>query len=191
MKKSALIIILVLSILTVKAQYTYSPNTYYLIPPTIGCDGVWAIEDTVQCATYALNNCYQFDHSNGDTLFLKLCSTPCSFVATTSNGDICVYAFCDYNPTAIIKPNSFKDYQISTYPNPAANEAVFETITPATETCVIIIYDLNGKSLLSNKLEAGSSKVKFDLSGLSSGVYYYRVYNRGVVQQTNKLILQR
>lgn len=69
-------------------QYYYSPNTYYVTPPTSGCNGVWAVDGSVlssgTCSppyTYTISpaGCANYDYNNGDTLFFDLCSFPCSY----------------------------------------------------------------------------------------------------------------
>ncbi len=73
-------------------QYYYTPNTYYVIPPTNGCDGVWAVNDSILSTTtcspsYLITiiptGCASYSHYNGDTLFLNLCSIPCSYSMTS------------------------------------------------------------------------------------------------------------
>jgi hypothetical protein len=89
------------------SQIIYSANTYYVIPPTSGCDGVWAIEDpSLSCYGpfvywYDPNTCWTFSHNDGDTLFLNLCSLPCNFAAAgldSSQTGSCINVYtCQYN----------------------------------------------------------------------------------------------
>lgn len=73
-------------------QYYYTPNTYYVIPPNNGCDGVWVVNDSILstgfCSppymlTITPTGCASYSHNIGDSLFLNLCSIPCSYSMTS------------------------------------------------------------------------------------------------------------
>ncbi len=62
----------------------------------------------------------------------------------------------------------------------------------STET-KLVVYDILGREvsvLVNEKKAAGSYEVKFDGSGLSSGVYFYRLI-AGSFVQTRKLLLMK
>src|SRR5688572_12927206 len=74
-------------------QFTF--NTFYYVAPTVGCNGIWAIDISTfidsNCAQpflYLENPCHDVLNANisGDTLFLPLCSLPCYFQMVSSDG---------------------------------------------------------------------------------------------------------
>jgi hypothetical protein len=55
----------------------------------------------------------------------------------------------------------------------------------------IVVYDIQGRevqTLVNEKLNAGTYEVKFDASGLTSGVYFYRLVTNGFTE-TRKMLL--
>lgn len=87
---------------SVFGQYYASPNTFYVIPPVNGCDGVWAVNDSLitsgNCPppymlTVFPNGCATENHVSVDTLFFDLCSIPCSYKLVNFNGDTCLSCF--------------------------------------------------------------------------------------------------
>ncbi len=89
------------------------------------------------------------------------------------------------------------------YPNPFNPTTVIRYSLPAARQVQLAVFDMLGRQvseLVNEKKEAGSYEVKFDASGLASGVYFYRIQayplpsstggNGGFVQ-TRKLLLVR
>jgi hypothetical protein len=55
----------------------------------------------------------------------------------------------------------------------------------------LVVYDIQGRevlTLVNDKLSAGTYEVKFDGSGLTSGVYFYRMVSEGFTE-TKKMLL--
>jgi hypothetical protein len=166
----------------VHAQIIYSPNTYYVIPPTNGCNGVWAIEDTLHCPVYALNPCFQFDYISGDTLFLKMCSLPCSYTAVDINGNMCVNAFCSY-ATGFSDNTGKSDFSIS-YLDDSSILFNFSEDTNSE----LIFYGLNGNRMASYTFNGKSFVVS--THNLSPGFYIVE-WKRSERVQSHKKILIR
>jgi hypothetical protein len=64
---------------------------------------------------------------------------------------------------------------------------------PVASDVKLVVYDLLGREvtmMVNDRKEAGSYEVKFDGTGLASGVYFYRL-QAGYFVQTQKLILLR
>jgi hypothetical protein len=79
------------------------------------------------------------------------------------------------------------------YPNPfnPSTSIIFEL--PKSSEVTLRVYDMLGSEvsvLVNERREAGVYEVKFDGSGLSSGVYFYRIV-AGSFVQTRKLLLLR
>ncbi|NNE71989.1 MAG: T9SS type A sorting domain-containing protein, partial [Rhodothermales bacterium] len=66
-----------------------------------------------------------------------------------------------------------------TYPNPAADETVFQFSLPMEATVRLEIVDLMGRTVLvvqDGRLAAGPYRVPVDVSRLSPGVFFYRFH---------------
>ena len=98
MKKWLLCSVFLVSIMTASnAQITWP--TYFVNPPSSGCDGLWAINTS---ATFGACGSTPYTYNftpigcnstpvvfSGDTLFVPLCAVPCNMVLTNSSGQTC------------------------------------------------------------------------------------------------------
>jgi photosystem II stability/assembly factor-like uncharacterized protein len=79
------------------------------------------------------------------------------------------------------------------YPNPFNPSTTIKYELPKASQVTLTLYDVLGRQvsvLVNERREAGYHEVKFDGSGLSSGVYFYRI-EAGSFVETRKLILLR
>ena len=79
------------------------------------------------------------------------------------------------------------------YPNPFNPSTTILFDLPKASFVSLTVYNLLGEEkavLLSEKSEAGSHKIRFDASGLPSGVYFYRIL-AGDYVSTRKLLLMK
>jgi hypothetical protein len=79
------------------------------------------------------------------------------------------------------------------YPNPFNPTPVIRYQLPVTSVVKLVVFDILGRevALLVNERKAlGGYDVKFDASGLSSGVYLYRL-TAGSFVQTCKMVVLR
>lgn len=77
------------------------------------------------------------------------------------------------------------------YPNPFNPETTISFSLARTGNARVDIFDVNGRlvqTLLDRELSRGQHKLRFDGSGLSSGVYFTRLMTQGE-QFTNKMLL--
>jgi hypothetical protein len=77
------------------------------------------------------------------------------------------------------------------YPNPFNPTTVIRYQVPVVSEVRLVVYDLLGREvsvLVNERKNAGSYEVKFDATGLVSGVYLYRL-TAGSFVQTRKLLL--
>lgn len=123
--KNVLVLLIFIIPFGVDAQnYTYSPNTIYMTPPTNGCNGEWAVLDTMyssgfcQFPVYSVNpfSCATISHRNGDTLFFNLCTIPCGVTITGDSGNVCLACNVDF-ATNVLK-NVTANSIIDVFPNP-------------------------------------------------------------------------
>lgn len=76
------------------------------------------------------------------------------------------------------------------YPNPFNPSTTIQIDIPRISLTKIIVYDILGReieTLVNNELKAGSYKVSFDGSNLSSGIYFYKL-QASDFSQTKKMI---
>ena len=93
--------------------------------------------------------------------------------------------------------NSVLDYSMNyllfqNYPNPFNPKTVINYNLRTGSYIIIKIYDALGKelsTLVNQKQNAGTYKVDFDGSGLSSGVYFYTMFVNGKRIETKKMML--
>jgi hypothetical protein len=79
------------------------------------------------------------------------------------------------------------------YPNPFNPSTTITYELPKTSDVRMSVFDMLGREvsvLVNERREAGVHDVKFDASGLSSGVYLYRL-QAGSFVQTRKLMFVR
>jgi hypothetical protein len=179
MKKSLLITGFLLSfILTSKAQTNIT--TWYIIPPTSGCNGVWAIDQTQSScgSTYLFNPsfptaCGSFLGAVADTMFIQLCSMPCDLTILDSSGVIC--GFCGTGTTTDVGEQS-STHIVTTYPNPATTtEGCNIWLQPDAQTVSVNIYNAFGQLVLTQSAANTESIFHVNTSSLSAGTYFSEV----------------
>jgi hypothetical protein len=87
-----------------------------------------------------------------------------------------------------------ENYSLSqNYPNPYNPSTTIEYSIPENDFVNIKVYDVLGKeirTLVSGQKNAGTYKISFDASNLSSGMYYYKITTNNFTD-TKKMILIR
>jgi hypothetical protein len=86
-------------------------------------------------------------------------------------------------------PNGFLPDQ--NYPNPFNRSTTVKFGLPKMSQVSLTVYDMLGREvsvLVNERREAGVHEVKFDASGFSSGVYFYRL-SAGTYVETRELLL--
>ncbi len=89
------------------------------------------------------------------------------------------------------RPTSFGLNQ--NYPNPFNPSTAIRYALPQRSYVTLTVFNTLGQrvaTLVNGEVEAGYHEVKFDASGIASGVYFYRI-QAGDVTQTRKLCLTR
>jgi hypothetical protein len=82
---------------------------------------------------------------------------------------------------------------VQNYPNPFNASTTIAYELPAASVVQLIAYDLLGREvsvLVNERRDAGTHEVRFDASGLSSGVYLYRLTTGSFVQSHKFLLLR-
>jgi photosystem II stability/assembly factor-like uncharacterized protein len=86
-----------------------------------------------------------------------------------------------------------KYYLSQNYPNPfnPATNIKYQITNNLPQQVTLIVYDILGKelaTLVKDKLNAGEYETTFNGSGLTSGIYFYKLFTEGFTQ-TKKMIL--
>ena len=82
-------------------------------------------------------------------------------------------------------------YTLSNYPNPFNPETTVHYSIPIDSHVKIDVFDITGhnvKTLVDGKQQAGVYSIRFEGTGISSGIYFYRL-NTEKYQTTRKMIL--
>jgi len=94
--------------------------------------------------------------------------------------------------TLTIRFNVAREYELAqNYPNPFNPTTTIRYQIPTAEVVSLKVYDVLGKevaTLVSGRQEAGNYAVPFNASGLSSGMYFYRL-QAGSFVETKKMML--
>ncbi len=92
-------------------------------------------------------------------------------------------------PNSHLIPNDYELHQ--NYPNPFNPSTCISFSVPKSSIIKLIVYDITGRevSVLKNDfMQAGSHKIMFNASGLSSGVYFYKMTTNDF-SEVKKMIL--
>ncbi|MBA4320576.1 MAG: hypothetical protein C0412_19450, partial [Flavobacterium sp.] len=79
------------------------------------------------------------------------------------------------------------------YPNPFNPSSVISYQLPVAEHIILRVFDILGReiaTLVNEEKQAGKYEVKFDGSGLASGIYFYQLITNKTTK-TMKMILQK
>jgi len=95
---------------------------------------------------------------------------------TDANGATGTSAIFTIRSGASVATSSAKGYSISNYPNPARSQTTINMVLPVASNIRLRVTDGLGREIeviARGHLEAGSYKIPFDASGLSTGIYNY------------------
>ena len=104
---------------------------------------------------------------------------------------IAVGAATGVNETAMLVPKDFSLDQ--NYPNPFNPSTTIRFHVPATGTVTLAVFDMLGREvarLVDGVMQAGAHSVQMNGSGLSSGIYFYRLSGTNIVE-VRKMILMK
>jgi len=83
--------------------------------------------------------------------------------------------------------------KLQVYPNPSFGSAVINYGVPVKSTVSLRIYDLTGrlvKTLVDGKKKAGYYSIRWDASGIKSGIYFIK-FKADNYEATRKIVLMR
>jgi hypothetical protein len=179
MVKASLLVFFLVPLVSL-SQYVYTPNTVYIIPPTSGCNGEWAVIDSAFASGLCNNptystypwGCATVNHRNGDTLFLDLCAIPCEFKELSADGSICMLCSIGLSTAGnTVTPLSIREHSI--YPNP--NDGNFRIEHLSSEDHTLYIRTISGQLVHQQLINNSSSSIA--VNNLKKGVYLISMRN--------------
>jgi hypothetical protein len=182
-------LLLLITVAICSFLHSQTITTYYIIPPVSGCDGVWAINATqASCGQqyiFAPTFCASFSGQVADTLYLALCSQPCSLVVNGPNGPC---GFCGTPLTT--GQHEVSSPVFTTYPNPATAQSGYTIVTaqPAQEVKTEII-SLAGQTVQIITQSAPNAKAELDISHLATGTYFVKIQVDGAAPVLQKMVV--
>ncbi|MBL7914745.1 MAG: T9SS type A sorting domain-containing protein [Bacteroidia bacterium] len=185
-KLQFLLIFSVLFTTEIQAQIVYSPNTYYLIPPTSGCNGIWAVQYPQNCigsnSIISPFGCAIINHFNGDTLFFDLCSIPCEYLVVNDSGSVCMSCLVFQQTTNVIETTEAVE-KVTVYPNPFNNK--IEVTNENNIQSEIILFDIASRKILQQNF---TNSVSLNTEQLAKGLYLYEVRDKNGLYKTGKVL---
>ncbi|MBP9083047.1 MAG: T9SS type A sorting domain-containing protein [Bacteroidia bacterium] len=185
-KLQYLLILSALFTAKIQAQVVYSPNTYFVIPPTSGCNGIWAVQYTTNCigsnSIISPFGCATINHFNGDTLFFDLCSIPCEYLVVNDSGSVCMSCLVFQQTTNVIE-TSVTVENVTVYPNPFTDK--IEVAIKNNMQSEIILFDITSSKLLQQNF---TNSVSLNTEQLAKGTYLYELRNKNGIIKSGKVV---
>jgi plastocyanin len=176
--------------------FAYSPSS---LSVTVGDTIVWSGDFTAHPLSSTTIPAGALSWHNGTgTVFDYVVTVPGTYnYQCDSHSELGMVGSFDAAVTSVDNGQNFKlpaSFQLlQNYPNPSNPSTTIKYELPKASQVSLTVYDILGRVvsvLVNEKKEAGVYEVKFDASGLSSGVYFYRLI-AGSNVQTRKLMLLR
>lgn len=106
-----------------------------------------------------------------------------------------IYTIVDTTLTNVTNSTGIPDgfELLQNYPNPFNPQTTVRYSIPVASVVKIILYDVRGNevlTMLNESKEAGDHEFTFNASGLSSGIYYYKMF-AGKFEMTKKFVLMK
>ncbi len=194
MKKTLLASALLLIALSTRLSAQTTIPTWYIIPPTSGCNGVWAVDASIlgacgQIMTYNMSppGCVQLaGNVVADTMFWPLCNFPCDLTMIGPNGGTCI---CGTGTILDLEPTSVEKI-VTTYPNPSSSENGWNILLNEPGSCVTVnIYNTFGQLVSTQSSDNSEQILHVNTSLLSAGTYFTETIVDGAAPYRQKLIL--
>jgi hypothetical protein len=197
----SLAVILGLCALSASAQT--SLTTYYVVPPTNGCNGSWAFGPYSTMWADCGSAPYQwlFDPVScvdpqgvnvplnvvNDTIVMPLCSLPCDFQLYSADSGLCMTLICSIGPTGVNAPSANTGFVIA--PDPVPHSAPLVTLGTADHGPLYVqVFDLAGREQLRTTLPDGSAAL--DLHTLYTGDYLLVVRDQRGQLTTQRFLIR-
>ncbi len=194
MKKTLLSAVLLLLLFCAKINAQTVIPTWYIIPPTSGCNGVWAVQASAagcggNVTTYNMNppGCVIMGGPTVvDTTYWSLCAFPCTVTMVNSVGQMCICS----TGTMTGYPEISATRIVTTYPNPCTTVSGWNVwLQQPGENVTVNIYNSLGQLVLTQTNSAAEQIVHVDTSTLAAGTYSAEITVNGATPYNQQLII--
>jgi hypothetical protein len=197
MKKNLLSAVILLLLFCAKINAQTTITTWYVIPPTNGCNGVWAVDASQfggGCGsgpfTYNMNPMGCVNMANptivADTLCWSLCAFPCDLTIIDMQGNMCICG----TGTVTDAPEHSSDRITTTYPNPATTTSGWNILLHQPgEHVTVSIYNSLGQLVVCENHSQADQIVHVDISSLVAGTYIAQVSVNGAASYNQQLVI--
>lgn len=161
-------------------------TTYFIEPPTNGCDGLWAFGpySTMWAACGSAPYQWLFNPTScttpegvnvplsvvNDTIMVQLCSLPCSFELYSAEVGLCFVELCEIPGGTTGLTGIGTQVRRSIAPNPVPPSAPYLVLDPSCEDEMhALILDMTGREHRQQVLRQGDTQL--DLGTIPAGGY--------------------
>lgn len=137
-----------------------------------------------------------WERRDSGRVYLAIAQCEDGFIISGGSGQH-KYIFCKFsinNTTTVqgVNPETLGGFSIGqNYPNPFNPSTEIEFVIPKSSFVSLRVYDLLGKEvaqLVNEQMTAGKHSINFNATGLTSGVYIYKL-NDGIHTSSKKMLL--
>ena len=133
-------------------------------------------------ATVPQQHAYTQSGQHSVTLSVVLCGDTTNYTQTVTT-----YAVGIASPLPPPKEGELQGL-FSITPNPANSEAQLNYNLPDKQTATLLLYDVNGKLIVSNNF-VGNGTYTLHTNDLASSIYFYTIVSNGEILMRNKLVI--
>jgi hypothetical protein len=194
MKKTLLSAALLFILFCTKISAQTTVPTWYVIPPTNGCNGVWAVDASVfggcgSVSTYIMSppGCVQMTNNTvADTTYWVLCSFPCNLTMMGPSGIACI---CGTGTMTGLEPTS-SEYIVTAYPNPTSSDNGWNILLDGPGHSVEVnIYNSVGQLVSTQSTQNADQIFRISTTLFNPGTYFTETVVDGAPAYRQRLIL--
>ena len=131
--------------------------------------------------------------SISENLFYRITAVDNTNKESVPSGYCCISGGNQVHDLDKFVSESEKKYVLGNYPNPFNPTTTIRFSVPTSEFVTLKVYDVLGNEvalLVNEQKSAGSYEVEFSASGLSSGIYFYKIQSGSFVETKKMLLLK-
>ncbi len=139
-----------------------------------------ALGDLADLLGLSITNSYQFYGNDNKEILANL---------TYDDEGTLLTAVYKGELTTAVNEIYFKDVGVKTYPNPTYGDVTFELTNLPKGDYTVVLYNIIGKKLWSDKFDNNSGRLNADLSHLQKGTYLYSIVDGNGRKVTTKRLM--
>lgn len=160
-------------------SFVYAITDTFNVIDTVITNGIFNFENSAigDCRIYSISYVGDLIAQSGDTITIDTLASNCSLIST--NFLTVIKEDCSI-PTAA--------FDFSIFPNPAISELSLDLKKRPYDESTISIFSAQGKRVKSQPVDLTNNKI--DISTFQPGVYYLKIYSRGLSDIQKFIILE-